>query len=120
MGARLHPFWALFASLVAIFPGLLDGQLLNDAGLPKYVTRLRHTTIAAVAIGISTLAGFVFYWLGSSTRAEMVDVPLGGRGSCCRCARLTRAQPETAVQPSPVPRTVISVMSSWHANADGA
>jgi len=63
---------------VAIFPGFADGQLLNDAGLPEDVSRLKYTTIAAVAIGISTLAGLVFYWLGASTRAQMVDVPLEG------------------------------------------
>ena len=71
-------FWAVFASVVAIFPGFLDGKLLNDAGLPEDVSRAKYTMIAAVAIGIATLAGFVFYWLGASTRAKMVDVPLEG------------------------------------------
>ena len=71
-------FWAVFASVVAIFPGFLDGKLLNDAGLPEDVSRAKYTMIAAVAIGIATLAGIVFYWLGASTRAKMVDVPLEG------------------------------------------
>ena len=69
-------FWALFAALVAIFPGLLDGQLLNDAGLPRDVTRLRYTTTAAVAIGIATLAGFVFYWLGSTLEGTRILLPV--------------------------------------------
>ena len=71
-------FWAAFASLVAIFPGFPDGQLLNDDGLPEDVSRFKYTTIAGVAIGIAMLAGFIFYWLGSSTRAQMVAVPLEG------------------------------------------
>ena len=71
-------FWALFASLVAIFPGFADGQLLNDAGLPEGVSRLKYTTIAAVAIGVAMLAGIIFYWLGGSTRAKMVEIPLEG------------------------------------------
>ena len=74
----LCTFWAVFASLVAIFPGFLDGQLLNDAGLPEDVSRAKYTTIAAVAIGIALLAGFIFYWLGGRTREQMVEVPLEG------------------------------------------
>ena len=53
----LCTFWAVFASLVAIFPGFLDGKLLNDSGLPEDVSRAKYTTIAAVAIGITLLAG---------------------------------------------------------------
>ena len=68
----------MFASLVAIFPGFLDGKLLNDAGLPEDVSRAKYTTIAAVAIGIAFLAGFIFYWLGGRTREHMVEVPLEG------------------------------------------
>ena len=86
-------FWALFASLVAIFPGFLDGQLLNDDGLPEDVSRFKYTAIAAVAIGIAMLAGIIFYWLGSSTRAQMVDVPLEGNEA--------QAGPVAAVVPEP-------------------
>ena len=46
--------------------------------MPEDVSRLKYTTIAAVAIGIAMLAGIIFYWLGSSTRAQMVAVPLEG------------------------------------------
>ena len=74
----LTTFWAVFASIVAIFPGFLDGQLLNDAGLPEDVTRLKYTLIAAIALGITTIAGLIFYKLGEPTRRQMVDVPLKG------------------------------------------
>ena len=39
-------FWAPFASLVAIFPGFLDGQLLNDEDCPRTSHALKYTTIA--------------------------------------------------------------------------
>ncbi len=74
----LCTFWAVFASIVAIFPGFLDGELLNDAGLPEDVTRLKYTLIAGIAIGITTIAGLVFYKLGEPTRRQMVEVPLKG------------------------------------------
>ena len=86
-------FWAVFASLVAIFPGFLDGQLLNDDGLPEDVSRFKYTAIAGVAIGIAMLAGIIFYWLGSSTRAQMVAVPLEGNEE--------QAAPAAAVVPEP-------------------
>ncbi len=74
----LTTFWAVFASLVAIFPGFLDGQLLNNADLPTDVSRLKYTAIAGVALGLAFLAGLLFYWLGAKTREQMVDVPLEG------------------------------------------
>ncbi len=74
----LCTFWAVFASIVAIFPGFLDGKLLNDSGLPEDVSRAKYTTIAAVAIGITLLVGLLFYWLGGRTREHMVEVPLEG------------------------------------------
>jgi len=70
--------WAVFASLVAIFPGFLDGQFLNNADLPANVSRLKYETISLVAIGVTMIAGFIFYWLGAPTRAAAVDVPLEG------------------------------------------
>ena len=74
----LTTFWAVFASLVAIFPGFLDGKLLNNADLPGDVSRFKYTMIAGVALGLALLAGIIFYWLGAKTREEMVDVPLEG------------------------------------------
>jgi glutamate:GABA antiporter len=71
--------WAVFASLVGIFPGFLDGELMNNAALADYgLSRAGYTTIAVVAIGITTIAGLIFYKLGEPTRREMVDVPLKG------------------------------------------
>jgi amino acid transporter len=87
-------FWAAFASLVAIFPGFLDGQLLNNDGLPEDVSRFKYTAIAGVAIGIAMLAGIIFYWLGSSTRAQMVAVPLEGNEE--HAAPGVAVAPETA------------------------
>lgn len=68
-------FWAVFASVVAIFPGFLDGQLLNPSGLPDDISRAKYTTIAFVAIGITLAAGLLFYWLGTPVRKRMMDVP---------------------------------------------
>ena len=68
----------MFASLVAIFPGFLDGQLLNDADLPTNVSRLKYELISLIAIGVTFLAGPAFYWAGTPTRNAMVDVRLEG------------------------------------------
>jgi len=65
----------------AIFPGFLDGQLLNNADLPTNVSRLKYETISLVAIGVTMIAGFIFYWLGAPTRAASADVPLEGNES---------------------------------------
>jgi amino acid transporter len=79
--------WAVFASLVAIFPGFLNGTLLNDDGLPTWkdsagvdhvVSRLKYESISFGAIIITIIAGIIFYMLGAETRRSMVDVPLEG------------------------------------------
>jgi amino acid transporter len=70
--------WALFASIVAVFPGFLDHQLLNNADLPDGVSRTKYESISLIAIAVTIAAGFIFYALGAKTRAEMVDVPLEG------------------------------------------
>jgi amino acid transporter len=74
----LTTFWAVFASIVAIFPGFLDGQFLNNADLPSNVSRLKYESISLIAIGVTGVAGAIFYWLGSATRAASVDVALEG------------------------------------------
>ncbi len=74
----LTTFWAVFASVVAIFPGFLDGQALNNADLPSQVSRVKYETISLVAIGVTLVAGLIFYWLGKPTRDAMVAVPLEG------------------------------------------
>ena len=74
----LTTFWAVFASVVAILPGFLDGQFLNNADLPTDVSRMKYELISLIAIGVTFVAGMVFYWLGTPTRQAMVDVPLEG------------------------------------------
>ena len=68
----------MFASLVAIFPGFLDGQFLNNADLPANVSRVKYETISLVAIGVTMIAGFIFYWLGAPTRAAIGGHPTRG------------------------------------------
>jgi amino acid transporter len=71
----LTTFWAAFASLVGIFPGLGDGQLLNDADLPDGVTRASYTAMTFGAIIATLIVGFIFYRLGAPTRANLVVDP---------------------------------------------
>jgi len=82
----LCTFWALFASIVAVFPGFLDHQFLNNADLPENVSRTKYETISLVAIAVTIAAGFIFYALGAKTRAEMVDVPLEGNEAAFQAA----------------------------------
>ena len=72
--------WAVFASLVAIFPGFADGQLLNNGDLPTWsddkgvehvISRLKFETISLTAIGVTLLAGVAFYMLGKPTRERL-------------------------------------------------
>ena len=58
---------------MAIFPGFLDGQFLNNADLPTDVSRLKYELISLIAIGVTFLAGMVFYWAGAKTRAAHGD-----------------------------------------------
>ena len=71
----LTTFWAAFASLVGIFPGLGDGELLNDADLPDGVSRLSYTTMTFGAIIVTLIVGLIFYWLGTPTRQNLVVDP---------------------------------------------
>jgi hypothetical protein len=85
--AGLTTFWAVFATLVALFPGFLDysphaifsgHHILNNADLPTGVSRLKYELISFIAIGVTMVAGIIFYWLGAETRANMVTQPLEG------------------------------------------
>jgi len=71
----LTTFWAAFASLVAIFPGLLDGELLNDGDLPEGISRLGYTTMTLGAIGVTLGVGALMYYLGTPTRKNLVVDP---------------------------------------------
>ncbi|MGI9186610.1 MAG: APC family permease [Gaiellales bacterium] len=78
----LTTFWAVLASISGIFPGfLVDGKILDDAQLPEAVTRSQYTTYAFIAIGVTIIVGFIFYWVGTPARRKLVqdpEVDLGG------------------------------------------
>ena len=42
------------------------------------VSRLKYELISLIAIGVTFVAGVIFYWLGKPTRDAMVNVPLEG------------------------------------------
>ena len=65
--------WAVFASIVGLFPGLGNGQLLNDQDLSDAygLSRAGYTSIAFGAIAVTFLVGVLFYWAGAKTRAEI-------------------------------------------------
>ncbi len=69
----LCTFWAVFASIVGLFPGFADGELLNDSALADGVSRALYTSIAFVAIAITIAVGFLFYHLGRPTREKHAD-----------------------------------------------
>jgi len=73
----LTTFWAAFASLVGLFPGLLDGKLLNNDALPEGFSRLGYELTVFVPVGVTLAVGVIFYILGRRTREEAVDVPQG-------------------------------------------
>ncbi len=72
----LTTFWAVLATLSGIFPGFLaEGAFLNDSWLPENVSRGQYTLYAGLAVGITIIVGLVFYWLGTSTRNDLVRDP---------------------------------------------
>ena len=107
-------FWAAFASLVAIFPGFLDGQLLNNDGLARGCLALqvhgdRRRCDRDRDVGRHHL-------LLARQQHAGADGRRAARGK--REHRLPRwlpscpNRPESALSLSQVPRTVINVMSS--------
>jgi len=66
--------WAVFASIVGLFPGLGNGQFLNDQDLSDAygLSRAGYTSIAFGSIAVTFLVGVLFYWAGAKTRAEVV------------------------------------------------
>ena len=72
----LTTFWAVFASLVGVFPGLLtDGEILNDTALPDGVSRMEYTSISVIAILVTLAVGVLFYYLGTPARRNLVVDP---------------------------------------------
>ena len=66
--------WAVFASIVGLFPGIGNGQFLNDQDLSDAygLSRAGYTSIAFGAIAVTFAVGVWFYIAGAKTRAQMV------------------------------------------------
>jgi glutamate:GABA antiporter len=75
----LTTFWAVFASLVVVWPGLgvnWFGQKASpDASLPSGFTRLEFELSQFIPLGVILVIGVIFYLLGAKTRARMVEIP---------------------------------------------
>jgi len=71
----LTTFWAVLASAVGLFPGLGDGQLLNDSALPDGFSRGTFELVCFVPLVITLLVGVLFYIMGARTRAQLADAP---------------------------------------------
>jgi amino acid transporter len=75
----LATFWAVFASVVVVWPGLgvnWFGQTGSpDASLPAGFTRLQFELSQFIPLGVILVTGVIFYLLGAKTRAQMVEIP---------------------------------------------
>ena len=67
----LTTFWALFASVVGLFPGLGDGGLLNDSALPDGFSRGTFELVVFIPLILTLLIGILFYALGAKTRSQV-------------------------------------------------
>jgi amino acid transporter len=72
----LTTFWALLASVVGLFPGLGDGQLLNDDALPEGFSRGTFELVVFVPLLVTLAIGVLFYVLGRRTRAQIYTGPV--------------------------------------------
>ena len=74
----LATFWAVFASVVVLWPGLgvnWFGQNASpDASLPAGFSRLQFELSQFIPLGVILLLGVIFYLLGGKTRAQMVEI----------------------------------------------
>ncbi len=75
----LTTFWAVFASVVVVWPGLgvnWFGQNGHpDSSLPAGFTRMQFELSQFIPLGVILVVGVIFYLLGAKTRAQMVEVP---------------------------------------------
>lgn len=75
----LTTFWAVFASVVVVWPGLgvnWFGQKGSpDAWLPGGFTRLQFELSQFIPLAVIFMTGVIFYALGRKTRAKLVEVP---------------------------------------------
>ncbi len=72
----LTTFWALFASLVGLFPGLGDGALLNDDALPDGFSRGTFELVVFIPLIVTLGIGVLFYFMGKRTREQTVARPV--------------------------------------------
>jgi glutamate:GABA antiporter len=70
----LAEFWALFATVVLLWPGL--GTSNPDASLASGFTRTQFELSQFIPLVVLFALGFVFYVLGAPTRQDEVDVPI--------------------------------------------
>jgi glutamate:GABA antiporter len=70
----LTTFWAVFASIVGLFPGFLDGKLLNDSALPDGFSRAGFEAVVFIPIIVTIGIGLAFYVLGTQTRDDQVGL----------------------------------------------
>jgi glutamate:GABA antiporter len=76
----LCTLWAIFASIVLIYPGLGTswfGQKGNpDSALPSGFTRMQFELSQVLPLAVFIVAGVLFYVAGASTRQHAVLVPI--------------------------------------------
>jgi glutamate:GABA antiporter len=76
----LCTFWAIFASIVLIYPGIGTnwfGQHGNpDAALPSGFTRGQFEWSQIIPLAFFLVAGILFYVAGTKTRRRAVQVPI--------------------------------------------
>ena len=107
-------FWAVFASLVAIFPGFLDGQAAERRRLARgRLTPQVHDDRRACDRDRDAGRLHLLLARQQHARADGRGAARGERGArcaggCCRCPN----RRESALSLSSRPRTVINVMSS--------
>ena len=93
----LTTFWALFASIVGLFPGLGDGGLLNDSALPDGFSRGTFELVVFIPLIVTLLIGILFYALGAKTRSQVAPEHTeqeASRHGAGRRDRLTATSPE--------------------------
>jgi amino acid transporter len=71
--------WAVFATIVGLFPGLGDGEFLNNQDLSDSygMSRAGYTSLAFGAIIVTFIVGCLFYVAGAKTRAELAPGAAG-------------------------------------------
>jgi glutamate:GABA antiporter len=73
-------FWALFASVVLVYPGLgvnwFGQKGRPDDSLPEGFTRAQFELSQLIPLAVFLIAGLLFYLSGTATRRRLVQVPI--------------------------------------------